>query len=165
MRSAVATAIAALVLAGSALTNAQSPSTVCTTTTPNRHVQPSGRAPFSKSWHGNELVGTILWADGTVVFRPGGSGYVLEDGSLKMKFFWEKARKPMTISGRRLDGDPVPLRSIIAPGHDGDDFQPSSLIFATPGCWEVTARINDTDMTFVTRVVKIGAGPSNKGGR
>jgi hypothetical protein len=42
-------------------------------------------------------------------------------------------------------------------------FQPSYLIFPTPGCWEVTALVGaheDSKLTFVTNIVKIGEGPS-----
>jgi hypothetical protein len=38
-------------------------------------------------------------------------------------------------------------------------FQPSYLIFSTPGCWEVTGRVGEASLTFVTRVVKTGDGP------
>jgi hypothetical protein len=36
-------------------------------------------------------------------------------------------------------------------------------MFPTPGCWEVTAQLgdlNESKLTFVTKVVKIGAGPA-----
>jgi hypothetical protein len=36
------------------------------------------------------------------------------------------------------------------------------VIFPTPGCWEVTGRIGDASVAFVTRVVKIGDGPAGR---
>jgi hypothetical protein len=42
-------------------------------------------------------------------------------------------------------------------------FLASYLIFSTPGCWEVTAQIGDREdskITFVTLVEKIGDGPA-----
>ena len=44
-----------------------------------------------------------------------------------------------------------------------DSFQASYLIFSTPGCWEVNAQVGereDSKITFVTKVVKIGDGPT-----
>lgn len=154
MRAALSAA--ALVLATIALVTTQPAATDCMPTQPNHHRMPSSEMPAPNGWYGNDLVGTDLGTDGTVVFRPGGPGFVLRDGSLQMKFLWFKAPKPMTIRGRRLDGKPVALRSFLAPGHDKDNYQPSDLVFATPGCWEVTARIDGTELTFVTKVVKIG---------
>jgi hypothetical protein len=77
-----------------------------------------------------------------------------------MKVLWAKARLPMTIEGRRLDASAPPLRSHLDHAYDNETFQPSSLIFATPGCWEVTSRVGQSTVTFVTKVVKIGEGPS-----
>jgi hypothetical protein len=39
-------------------------------------------------------------------------------------------------------------------------FQATCLIFSTPGCWEVTGRVGDATVTFITKVVKIGDGPA-----
>lgn len=38
--------------------------------------------------------------------------------------------------------------------------KPSYLVFPTPGCWEITGRVADSSLTFVTFVEKIGPGPS-----
>ncbi|PYV41517.1 MAG: hypothetical protein DMG06_16860 [Acidobacteria bacterium] len=35
----------------------------------------------------------------------------------------------------------------------------TALIFPTPGCWEVTGRVGQGSLTFVTQVGKIGEGP------
>ena len=101
-----------------------------------------------------------LWTDGTVVFKPGGSGFVTQDGALGMKFGWRRgARGRLTISGRRLDAPALPLRAQIPDGYGDSGFQATYLIFSTPGCWEVTGRVGDSSLTFVTNVVKIGEGP------
>jgi hypothetical protein len=68
----------------------------------------------------------------------------------------------MTIEGRRLDGSAAPLRAHLDHAFDREDFQPSTLIFSSEGCWEVTSRVGDASLTFVTRVVKIDA-PATKG--
>jgi hypothetical protein len=115
----------------------------------------------SAYWNGALFVGG-LWPDGTIVFRPGGAGFVLADGSLSMKFGWYRAeglRGKLTIRGRRLDAPAPPLRAEIPNGYRETGFQATGLIFPTEGCWEVTGKVAETSLTFVTRVVKIGKGP------
>jgi len=86
------------------------------------------------------------------------------DGSLGMKFGWTRGvRGPLRIKGRRLDAPASPLRAVIPNGYreiEQIGFQATSLVFSTPGCWEVTGRVGDASLTFVTRVLKIGDGPS-----
>jgi hypothetical protein len=102
-----------------------------------------------------------LWPEGTVVFEPGGSGFVTQNGSLGMKFGWQHAaRGHLKITGRRLDAPAPPLRADVSDGQGEPGFVATHIIFSTPGCWEVTGQVGDAKLTFVTRVVKIGDGPS-----
>lgn len=112
--------------------------------------------------HGNRQLSVMgLWPDGTVVFRPGGPGFITRDGALGMKFGWSRAvRGQVTIEGRRLDGSAGPLRSEVNRGYGELGFQATYVIFPTPGCWEVTASVGEAKLTFVTRVTKIGDGPA-----
>jgi mono/diheme cytochrome c family protein len=128
-------------------------------------TRPNGQGTFledpSLDGYGNGLISTGLWSDGTVVFRPGGPGFVTSDGSLGMKWGWRRAiRGRLRIEGRRLDETAPPLRAEIPSGYSDFGFQATHLIFPTPGCWEVTGRVGATSLTFVTRVQKIGSGPS-----
>jgi hypothetical protein len=110
----------------------------------------------AKDSHGNGKLWTVLWPDGTVVFRPGGSGFVLPDGALSMKWPWYRAvRGKLTIEGRRLDGVAPSLRASIPEGYSDTGFQSTALVFPTEGCWEVTGRAGEASLTFVTRVVRI----------
>lgn len=98
-----------------------------------------------------------LWPEGTIVFRPGGPGEILPDGSLAMKFGWtrgEGLQGKLKIHGRRLDASAPPLRARIPDGYGDTGFQATALIFPTEGCWEVTGEVADTRVTFVTRVVR-----------
>jgi hypothetical protein len=105
-----------------------------------------------------------LWPEGTVVFEPGGPGFVTRNGSLGMKFGWQHAsRGHLKITGRRLDAPAPPLRAHVSDGQGEPGFVATHLIFSTPGCWEVTGQVGDAKVTFVTRVVKIGDGPSWRG--
>lgn len=128
-------------------------SSPCPVTKPNGYTPPGERP--AASHHGNGGLWTALWPDGTVVFRPGGPGFILEDGSLSMKFpWWRGVKGKLIIEGRRLDGSGARLRSSIPNGYGDTGFQATALIFPTVGCWEVTGRAGDASLTFVVRVVK-----------
>jgi hypothetical protein len=71
---------------------------------------------------------------------------------------WQPAGR-LRIEGRRLDASASPLRAEVPDGYGDLGFQASSVIFPTPGCWEVTGRVNDASVTFVTKVTKIADGP------
>jgi hypothetical protein len=105
-----------------------------------------------KNSHGNGKLWTILWPDGTVIFQPGGSGFVLPDGALSMKWPWYRTvRGKLTIHGRRLDHTAPSLRAIIGGSYDNETgFQSSALTFPSEGCWEVTGQTGGATLTFVT---------------
>ena len=137
----------------------------CDVTVPNGIVAGSSER---QAWsYGNALlsVGPFgLWPDGTVVFKTGGAGFITRDGALGMKFGWTRGvRGKLNVSGRRLDGAAAPLMFETNNGYGDIGFQPSYLIFPTPGCWEVTAQMGereDSRITFITSVVKLGEGPA-----
>jgi hypothetical protein len=111
--------------------------------------------------HGNEALVTWLWPAGKVVFKPGGPGSVLSDGALSMKFgWWRRLSGPLTLEGRRVDGDAPAMRSSIPSGYGDHGFQSTALIFPTPGCWQVTGRVGGGSLTLVVLVEKIGDGPA-----
>jgi hypothetical protein len=57
----------------------------------------------------------------------------------------------LTVSGRRLDAEaPPPTASIPCCYPTG--FQASGLTFPTEGCWEISAKAGNSQLTFVTRV-------------
>lgn len=110
--------------------------------------------------YGNDFIATALWNDGKVIFKAGGAGEVLDDGSLAMKFpWWRHVDGQLRIEGRRLNAPGLPLRSYIPDGYGDSGFQASRLIFPSTGCWEVVARVGQHQLRFVTEVVKIGDGP------
>jgi hypothetical protein len=133
----------------------------CAVTTPNGIAAGEARAdPWS---YGNHQISVWLgrWPEQTVVFKPGGSGFITRNGALGMKYAWRRGVSgQLTIEGRRLDATAPPLRAEVPAGYGMRGFQASHVIFPTPGCWEVTGRVGDASVTFVTRVVKIGDGPT-----
>jgi len=159
MRAIPLTVVVALLAAtstGVAQTPAKAPA--CNVTLPG------GMDRVQGSFYGTkELAFSEPWPNGTVVFKPGGPGFVLTDGSLSMKFAWHRGvRGALTIDGRRLDGPAPPLRAQIPAGYGDIGFQPTGLNFPTPGCWEVTGHVGAASLTFITRVVKIGEGPTTR---
>jgi len=71
-----------------------------------------------------------------------------------MKFpFWrgESVRGELLITGRRLDGVAGPLTAEIPEGYGETGFQATGLVFASEGCWEVTASAGDATLTCVTQ--------------
>lgn len=134
----------------------------CDVTRPNGIVAGSGQ-PDPNSYGNRQLsLGPFgLWPDGTVVFKPGGAGFITPDGSLGMKFGWTRGvGGQLRIEGRRLDAPAPPLRADIPTGYEETGFQATALVFSSAGCWEVTGRVGDARLSFVTKVVKIGDGPS-----
>ncbi len=127
----------------------------CAPTSPNGDAPP-GEKP-SRWFHGNGQIWTVLWPRGTVVFAPGGPGEIRADGSLVMKFpFWRGAgvTGELAFTGRSLEGADEPMTGEATAGYGDQGFQASSLTFPRPGCWEVTARVGQVRLTFVTRVVR-----------
>ena len=117
----------------------------------------SATARFGPNSFGNEALSTELWPQGRVVFEPGGPGFIGPDGSLTMKFPWVRlVRGQLPITGRRLDAPGPPLQADIPEGYGDSGFQATALIFPTESCWEVTGRVGDASLTFVTLVVQVG---------
>lgn len=52
------------------------------------------------------------------------------------------------------------MRALMPDGYGDVGFQSTGLLFSGPGCWEVTGRIGDKSLSFITHVVKIGNGPA-----
>jgi len=123
---------------------------ICPVTEPNGSLPP-GETVESPEYLGNGELWTILWPDGKVRMET----YNKEpDGAFSMKWGWVRAvTGPLTIEGHRLDTDAPPLRADIPDGYGDTGFQVSGLIFPTTGCWEVTGRVGDASLTFVTEVV------------
>jgi hypothetical protein len=112
-------------------------------------------------FYGNEYLKAGLPPGGKLVFTPGGPGFVDQDGALGIKFAWDRlVPGDLYVGGRRLDGDAPPARAYMSGGYGDGGFQPSYLVFPTPGCWEITGWVGERKLTFVLLVEKIGEGPS-----
>jgi hypothetical protein len=126
----------------------------CPVTTPNGSKPP--RQPRTVRWHGNGM----LWA---AWLNPDGvysvpRDQVGPDGSIGSKLYWATSPpgSAPAISGRRLDAPAPPLRMLAANmGSFSGAFDPSwatPVVFPTPGCWRVIARVNDVSLTYAVDV-------------
>jgi hypothetical protein len=85
--------------------------------------------PTENSWFANENLKVAVPGDAPIVFEPGGSGFVDHDGSLGIKWAWERLKPgKLLIGGRRLDGDAAPARAYISDGYGLVGFQPVYLV-------------------------------------
>jgi hypothetical protein len=99
-----------------------------------------------------------------ITFEPGGGGFVDSDGALGMKVGWERKKKgKLNVGGRRLDGEAKPARAYLYDYGD-EGFQPTYVVFPTPGCWKIVGRVGDNNEELAATVFirKIGDGPSAK---
>jgi hypothetical protein len=103
--------------------------------------------------HGNgKLWVGGLWPHGAIVARR---GFIRPDGSISMKFgWWRKVPGALTITGRRLDAPAPPLTASVPSGYGDTGFQASGVFFPAEGCWQVTGKVANTSLTFVTFVIK-----------
>lgn len=134
----------------------------CTVTAPNGVAAGEEQPDLGSYGNRDVSVGPFgLWPNGTVIFKPGGAGFVTRSGALGMKFGWRRGVSgQLRIVGRRLDATAPPLRAEVPSGYGNRGFQATYVIFPTPGCWEVTGRVGEASVTFVTEVVRIGDGPA-----
>ena len=124
-------------------------------------VVPACPVTRSEGMYGNDALAAVIPEDGKFTFRPGGVGFVDDDGALGIKLAWDRRRPgDLFVGGRRLDASAPPARSYIPTGYGEVGGQSTYLVFPTPGCWEITGRVSDAGLTFVVLVEKIGDGPS-----
>ena len=122
----------------------------CPVTSPNGRT-PVNEMPAPFSHHGNDALITALWPNGVVVIEP---SMVMSDGTLGMKWpWWREVVGPLAIEGERIDASAPLLGSQIPDGYGDSGFQASGLLFPTEGCWQVTGRVGEESLTFVTWVM------------
>ena len=124
----------------------------CPVTLPNGNTPPDARDWAPESSYGDGRLWTFFWRHNVVIATP---DFVQDDGTVRMKWpWWRGVRGELQIEGRRIDRDAAPLRAEIPPYYGLSGFQPSAIFFPTEGCWEVTGKVGDATLTFVTFVLK-----------
>jgi LysM repeat protein len=123
---------------------------ICPVTKPNGNL-PLNETIASPNYLGNGELWTVLSPNGKTNMSTENQE---AGGSLSIKWsWWRGVTGPLTIEGHRLDAEAEPLRSDIPDGYGDTGFQVSALIFPTTGCWEVTGRVGNDSLTFVTEVL------------
>jgi|ERR1700722_20355319 len=111
-------------------------------------------------WFGTDRLWTALPESGAWI---GLGHYTPSDPSFRQKLaFWRqgfvalaKTQAKLTVSGRRIDSAAQPLQTDGpgTPSWRGDDqFLMTGINFPTAGCWEITGRYENDEMTFVVWV-------------
>jgi len=90
-----------------------------------------------------------VWASAGWIGKIGAPLRVSEDG-IKVGWF-RPAGAIMEITGQRLDAKAPPLESDI-PCCYPSRFQATGIYFPTEGCWEVNAKAEDRELSFVVWV-------------
>lgn len=144
------------VATGSAPTTADSSG--CPVTMPRELPALTGAQPPQSpgSFFGRESAfgNGLLWVGG---LGPEGripaQRFIEPDGSISWKYGWWRATSgKLRVTGRRLDAAAPPLSATIPDGYGDSGFQSSGVRFPTRGCWQVTGRVGDVSLTFVTAV-------------
>jgi hypothetical protein len=118
----------------------------CPITHPNGSRPPG--STFGAEFHGNGAIWVGVWPSNVVVTERDPAG------SIEAKFgWWRGVVGRLRIEGRRLDGAAPPLRASVPNGYGDTGFQSSGIVFPSEGCWEVTGRVGEASLTFVTLVL------------
>lgn len=124
-------------------------STPCPVTIPDGSHRPGDPAGLGEQGYGNGKLWVGLWPKGRARATKDN---VNPHGAIVMKFPWDRGVKgKLEITGRRLDAEAPRMRAHLS-DYGLTGFQPSSLVFPTEGCWEVTGSVGETSLTFVTKV-------------
>jgi hypothetical protein len=127
----------------------------CPVTRPLPHASPLSLpplpVPYIHGWYGNGALWIGVPAGGVLpAERPYGTPWPSEWGT---KFpWWRIIPGQLTVSARRLDGPSAGFHAEIPSGYGPTGFNPSGLIWPSPGCWQVTGSVAGHSLTFVTRV-------------
>ena len=119
----------------------------------------SAKPSHGEFWFGTDRLWTALPVTGT--WRLG--HYTSLDPTFRQKLpFWRRGydahaepRPNLTVSGRRIDSPAGPLQT-DGPGTASwtkdDQFIMTGINFPTTGCWEITGRYENDELTFVVWV-------------
>ena len=113
-------------------------------------------------WFGSDRLWTGLPVNGTWTGLP---HYTPNDPTFRQKlFFWRQGydaqaegQSKLTVSGRRIDSSAPPLLTdqTSSCSWQGDQsFIVTGINFPTTGCWEITGRYDNDEVTFVVWVAK-----------
>lgn len=119
----------------------------CPLTRPAWLTPPDDAAVLNAPQPGHYIVNDdqSIWASAGWAGEP---DYPLRAGDEGNKIGWFRpAGATLEITGRRIDGDATPLEASV-PCCYPTRFQATGLYFPTAGCWQVTAKAADSELSF-----------------
>ncbi|MDO9086485.1 MAG: hypothetical protein Q7U53_09790 [Anaerolineaceae bacterium] len=138
----------------------------CPVSLPNLSESPDPTYISVENGYGNpeQTMFIGLWKDGVVYFCPNCAGDLSSNSRLGMKFwFYRTVPGEVIFEGRKVDeaGPEALLDSFgeTADGYGDTGFHSAGLVFPGQGCWEITARIGEDQITFVTLVIWVPFDP------
>jgi hypothetical protein len=128
---------------------AREASTSCLPTEPNGYTPPGTVARATNHGEGALMVSLWTWPsiDDPRLVRP--------SGAIRIKLGWWRAESgQLRLAARRTDdAAPRPHTSVGSVASYGESGPvPSSLLFATRGCYEVVGRLGGSELSFVVRI-------------
>jgi hypothetical protein len=121
---------------------------------PDPYPQPT---PGDNFWYGRDSLWTAVPQDATWANLPKNpEGYTQKVFWWRRGYSWtEEAEPQLAVSGRRIDAPAPPLQASKATNAYAGDIGPAMLVgvdFPTTGCWEITGRYADAELSFVVWV-------------
>jgi hypothetical protein len=55
----------------------------------------------------------------------------------------------LEITGRNRSGDGPAIEAIIPDGYGDTGFQSTAIVFPSEGCWEITGRASEVELTVI----------------
>ncbi|MDQ5823429.1 MAG: hypothetical protein M3441_04345 [Chloroflexota bacterium] len=115
-------------------------------------------APWTGTfWYGTNRLWTVLPREGSWSGLPHNpDGYGQKVLWWREGYSWTEDPTPqLTVTGQRLDAPAPPLHAHKATNAYAEDIGSAMLVgvsFPTPGCWEITGRVHDQELSFVVWV-------------
>ncbi len=138
------------------------PPATCPVTSPPEELfappLPYPRYPPSSSdfWYGTAELWTAVPNGVWSALPHNPEGYTQKVFWWNKDYVWKKEPQPqLTVTGRRLDASAGPLKVSRATHAFADDIQSAMLVgvdFPTLGCWEITGRYRQAELSFVVWV-------------
>jgi hypothetical protein len=137
----------------------QVPANCPITRVPDRpFIAPAPNTPFApwdgEFWYGSTSLCTVLPNSGVWSGLPHNpEGYSQKVLWWRQGYSWKAEPDPaLTVTGQRLDADAPPPNVSKATNAFAEDIQSAMLVgvdFPTLGCWEITGRYQDHELSFV----------------